>query len=99
VLQGKGSGKCSHIVTAVNNAGTYTVTVDETYTGCTSGTAKVRIQNWTRAGDATGQTQESEQFNINIPAERFQAKVCMQFTGDDELHQLAIINSTHQQMD
>lgn len=98
VTQGTGSGKCSHIRSIVNNAGTYTVTVDETYTGVTSGTAKARIQNWTKSGSYSIQQDEYAPFsflgNVNTP--RIQIKVCLQFKGDDEFYELAVINSVFQ---
>lgn len=95
-LQGNGSGKCSHILTVVNNSGTYTATVDETYVGCTSGTARVRLQNWIRAGSITPTSFDDKSFEIGKVSSRLQVKVCMQFTGDDEILQLAIVNATQQ---
>ncbi len=92
VLQGTGSGKCAHIVTVVNNAGTYTVTLDETFTGVTTGTAKARIQNWNKFLTISDQTSESLKTTLGKESMRIQFKVCMQFTGEDELHELAIIN-------
>lgn len=92
VLQGTGSGKCSHIVSATNNAGTYTVVVDETYTGVTSGTAKARYQNWTKLLSVSDQASESKKVSIGKASERIQFKVWMQFTGNDELYELIISN-------
>lgn len=98
VIQGTGSGKCAHIVTVVNNSGTYTVTVDETFTGVTTGTAKARIQNWTKLLSFSNQLDESASTEIGKSSERIQLKVCMQFTGEDELHELALINNNHEKM-
>lgn len=98
VIQGTGSGKCSHITLISVTGGTYTATVDETYTGVTTGTAKARLQAWTRAGSFTNQTDESCSFSMIKESERIQLKFCMQFTGEDELHELALINKGHESM-
>lgn len=98
VIQGTGSGKCSHISSVVHNvlSGTWTANLDETYTGVTTGTAKARLQNWTKCGIITGQTDESSQLLIETSSERVQVKVCAQFTGEDQIFQLAITNATKQ---
>lgn len=96
VLQGTGSGKCSHIFSVVNNAGTYTITVDETYTGVTSGTFIARIQAWIKSSSVTGQNKESDHFIIGKESVRIQIKCCMQFTDDDELYELALLNKPNQ---
>lgn len=94
VIQGTGSGKCAHITSVTNNAGTYTVVVDETFTGAT-GTAKARVQNWKKAMTVADQLTESQIKTVpGAPnAERIQFKVCMQFTGEDELHEFIGVNS------
>jgi hypothetical protein len=95
ITQGTGSGKCSHITLISNNAGTYTVTVDETYTGVTTGTAKVRVQAWVKCLTIADQTTESNMTALGKTSERIQVKCCLQFTGENELHELAIINKEH----
>lgn len=82
VLQGKGSGLCSHITSIVNNAGTYTVTVDETYTGATSGTAIARFQNWTKVGSINNQTSQWEDMGLptTLTSPWIQFKIVMIFT-------------------
>lgn len=93
VVQGQGSPKCSHIKSVVNNAGTYTVLLDEPYLNV-SGTAKVRIQNWIKIGKVSDQTTESILKTLkSISSYRIQIKCCMQFTGDNELYGIALINS------
>lgn len=96
VLNGIGAGKCSHITNAVNNAGTWTVTVDETYTSA-SGTAVARFQLWKKLGSITysnptpnGVTYDQE--GIGDVTNWVQFKVWMLFTGRDELEKLLIIN-------
>lgn len=99
VIQGTGSGKCSHIV-SVSGAGPYTVTVDEVYTGVTTGTAKARVQTWIKTAVVNDQMTESFiKAIVNMPSsERIQLKVCMQFTGDNELHEVVLINAPHTQL-
>lgn len=94
ILQGIGSGKCSHITTVVNNSGTYTVTVDETYTGATTTTAKARVQNWIKCGSYGTQALEYLECSIGIGknSPRIQFKVCLQCTGDDEIYEMKIAN-------
>jgi len=96
VLNGIGAGKCSHITSAVNNAGTWTVTVDETYTGA-SGTAIARFQSWKKLGVITysnptpnGVTFDQE--GIGDVSNWIQFKIWALFTGRDELEKLLIIN-------
>lgn len=96
VLQGKGSGKCAHITSVANNAGTYTVTVDEAFTGATSGTAKARFQNWKKIGSYTGQTKKFARLPVNASDTWIQIKVCLLFTGKDELDDLIVINKAQQ---
>ncbi len=96
IIQGTGSGKCSHIVSAVNNAGTYTVVVDETYTGVTTGTAKARIQNWIKHMVVSDQATESKKQSTGKASERIQIKICMQFTGEDEFNELIVVNNPHE---
>ena len=91
VIQGIGSGKCSHITNAVLTTGTWTVTVDETYTGAT-GTAKARFTNWIKKGASGGTT--FTEFSMGIKSTWVQFKVWGIFTGRDEIEQIQIINST-----
>lgn len=94
VLRGPGSGTCVHITSVVNNAGTYTVTLEEAVTGVTTQTAKVRFQHWVKINDPINtQVNSSQQMAISgNPTNpdtfntRIQLKCCMTFTGDDELH-------------
>jgi hypothetical protein len=93
VLQGKGSGKCAHIVSVTNNAGTRTVVLDETFTGATSGTAIVRVQSWTKLHKHTGQTVDHINVATKITSTWIQFKICMQFKGEDELYDIIIDSS------
>lgn len=104
ILQGVGSGKCSHITNAVNNAGTWTVTVDETYTGATA-TAKARFMKWNKlktiegAESINNQVQQFTEFPIpeyDSNDTFIQFKLCFLFKGKNELHSINIISKTSQ---
>ncbi len=95
VLQGTGSGKCVHIA-SVTGSGPYTVTIDEAVDGATTGTAKARLQAWNKSSVASNQYSEYTLFPIDKQSVRIQVKCCMQFRGDDELYELALISKTHE---
>lgn len=91
VTQGTGGGMCGHIISITNNAGTYTVGVDESFP-VTTGTAKARVQKWTKAGTFSGTTDNLAEFSIGVPAPRIQIKVFMLFTGKNELERVTVVN-------
>lgn len=100
ILNGTGGGKCAHISSISVNAGTYTVNLDDTFSGVTTGTAKARFQKWIKASQKeTSQTIQYQQFSMQ-PQKNvspwIQFKVCMQFKGDDELYDLTVINTKHE---
>ena len=95
VIQGRGSGKSSQIATISEAGGTYTVTLDDSYAGA-SGTAKCLLSNFKKAGEisiAGGDDRWKEmptnQDNISY---WIQYKVCLQFTGENELYRIRAIN-------
>lgn len=96
VIQGKGSGKCAHITSIVNNAGTYTVTVDSVFTGATSGTAKALFQNWIKSGEYNARTVKWSPFNIGNNDSWVELKLCLQCTGTGEINDMILINSKSQ---
>lgn len=95
ILQGTGSGVCVHITNISENAGTYTVTLDEAVTGVTNGTARARCQKWIKLPPTVAQDQvlSYSQFAIGQPNIRIQIKVCMTFKGNDEFHKLALFSN------
>ncbi len=96
ITQGAGGGMCSHI-TAIQSVDSGTlVVVDEIHTGVTTTTAKARFQKWIKMGVLNDQLTESHQFPIDKSSERVQIKCCMQFTGEDELHELTLVNVENQ---
>lgn len=97
-IQGKGSGFTAHLtVDPVNNAGTYTCTVDAAFTGASSGTAKVRFQKWRKAGAYNSQSLSFAEFPIGIPSTYIQLKIGFLFTGNDEVDDFLLINKTNKE--
>ncbi len=99
VLNGIGAGKCSHITSIVNNSGTYTVTVNETYTGAT-GTAQARFQFWTYIDTISYNSSlpagvTFDQAGIGALSNWIQFKIWMLFTGKDEIEKLLIVNQDY----
>lgn len=92
IIQGTGGGSCVHITNIVNNAGTYTVTVDNPVTGVTTGTAKARFQKWIKLfPEVTDQVKSYAQLSIHGAYNtRIQIKGCMTFKYNDEFHKMAI---------
>lgn len=93
VIQGTGGGSCTHILSVVNNGGTYTVTLDDTVTGAT-GTAKVRLQKWIKLfPEVTGQVKSWEQMAIGGNNIRIQVKGVLVWTGNGEFYKAAIFSN------
>lgn len=100
ITQGPGGGVCAHITSIVNNAGTYTVTIDEIATGVSNGNAAVaRFQAWIKIAALTQQNLEHEVNALGVSSERIQFKVVMHFTGDGEFHQMQVSNKPHIKLD
>ena len=78
-LQGDGAGYLAHVTDITESAGTYTVTLDETITGATTRTAKVRFDRWNKVGEFTdSQAQESfHEFNPEAVGTWVQFKIYM----------------------
>lgn len=94
-IQGTGSGACVHITNIVNNAGTYTVTIDTAVTGVTTGTGKARFQKWIKLNPAEAQNQVKEfsQMGIDASSPSIQIKGCLTFTGPDEFIKMALVSN------
>lgn len=100
ITQGPGGGVCAHITNITNNAGTYTVTIDEIATGVANGnTAVARFQSWIKIAALTQQNLEHEVNALGVSSERIQFKVVMHFTGDGEFHQMQVSNKPHIKLD
>lgn len=108
ILRGTGGGVCRHITGVVNNAGTYTVTLDTAVTGVTTGTATARFQKWvklladptptTNAGEVYGQVNSYTGFPIAKNSPRIQIKGYMEWTGKNEFHKLGLYSTDFLEM-
>lgn len=78
-MQGDGAGTLSHITNITEDGGTYTITLDETITGATTNTARVRVDGWNKMSDFTDpQNVESfKEFNPDDNSTWIQFKVYM----------------------
>lgn len=99
ITQGTGSGQTAHIsaISSSNASGSfvYTVTLDDTITGA-SGTAKVRIQNWTKIGTISDQVTQVSDFTISPISTWIQLKVYAVFTGKNEIEEIILTNESQQ---
>jgi hypothetical protein len=95
ITQGTGGASIAHITNVVNNAGTYTVTLDTAITGVTTGTAKARFQKWIKMYPAQPLTQVKSysQWGIGGTDTRVQLKVCFTFTGNGEFYKSIIVSN------
>lgn len=97
ITQGTGGASCVHITNIVNNAGTYTVTIDETVTGVTTGTAKARFQKWIKLNPSTplDQIKAWAQFGIDTESTpRFELKGCFTYTGTGEFYRAITVSNS-----
>ncbi len=92
VIQGTGAGSCTHISTITENAGTYTVTLENAVTGVT-GTAKARFQKWVKLLPETiGQVLSYAHSPIAKSGTKIQIKGVLEFTGDDEFYKMVVFS-------
>lgn len=95
VLSGKGGGWHAHITSVYEDAGTYTITLDDSFAQG-SGTARIRIQNWTKIEVDDGMNiDELKNGKIDENAVRLQLKCVMKFTGNMELRKMYLVSSEH----
>lgn len=94
-IQGTGSGLCAHITSITNNAGTYTVTIDETATGVTTGTGRARFQKWIKLNpkDPQDMVKSYSQASIGVANPSIQIKCCMTFTGQGEFLKMVLVSN------
>lgn len=98
-LSGDGAGFCSHITNITEAGGTYTVTVDETITGATTNTAKVRVDRWEKLNTPftdDGEVEHYKHFSADGVSSKAQFKIYM--VGKEiELERLVIKSSVAQE--
>jgi len=93
---GPGAGKNAHISQISESGGTYTVTLDDTFTGVT-GTASGYLSKWIKLGEITKDNHEQwKGFTIHsqMKSPFIQFKVSMQFTGENKVHKLLVTSDT-----
>lgn len=98
VIQGIGSGRCAHILTLTNNAGTWTVTLDETITGAAGQTAIVWIAEWKKAAEIMSSSIDFKEIVIGKVSTWIQFKVWFNFQRFDEIVALLIANAANQKI-
>jgi len=97
VIQGVGSGKCAHITDLSESAGTYTVTVDETFTGATSQTFLAKIDKWKKIGSLSNRNASYLECPIGKSANWIQLKIWVTFTGrKEEIETLYLVSAPNQ---
>lgn len=94
ITRGTGGGQIEHISTITENAGTYTVTLENAVTGAT-GTATARFQKWIKIGTVQNQATDFTGFAIGKSSTWVQLKVVMYFTGENELHEILLDNKPY----
>jgi hypothetical protein len=95
ITQGTGSGKCTHIQSITESSGTYTVTVTDTITGATS-TGIANFSKFQSAGSVdVNDTEQIKKLTISKGGNNhwIDIKVYMEWTGENELDGMTIINS------
>lgn len=95
IMQGLGAGKCAHITSAsLNGSSLWVVTVDEAFTnGTLNGTSVARFSNWKKISAIAPNNQSFNSDTIGTKSQWIQFKVCMQFTGRDEIERFILSNS------
>lgn len=96
-MMGKGASSTAHI-SAISLAGsTYTITLEEAI-GFSSGTAKVKVDNFKKMGMgviSNNVVNQDELSIINTTNANIQIKTEMRFTGDVDLDDLTVIGAPH----
>lgn len=92
IIRGTGGGSIAHI-TNITGSGPYTVTIDTTITGVTTGTASARAQAWIKLLPEITPTLEPNvvgatwaKLAISSPESRIQVKIGATFTGAGEIY-------------
>ena len=97
VVQGTGGGKSAHISSISESGGTYTVNLDDTFTGAT-GTSVALFSKWIKAGEITS-TDEKQWKALSTPKQNqapyMQVKVGIQSTGKNELYKIRAVSTNN----
>jgi len=94
ITSGYGSGKCVNITAITNVGSTYYVSIDEAITSAT-GSAFGKFQKWIKLQEVQNKVQFAQlplpQYNKDT---QIQIKVIMETTGENELHEVIVVNGT-----
>ena len=100
IIQGKGSGATAHVSSVTENAGTYTIVLDEAITGV-SGAMYCVVSNFKKAATISTQSIERESFDLDVVGTFLQIKVELRTVpggtankGDSPEIEKIVINST-----
>lgn len=93
ITQATGSGKSAHITSISENAGTYTISLDSSFTGA-SGTSEARFDKWTKLHSIDQVTSNILNIPINIDSNWIQFKIELCYTGKNELQEIQIASSS-----
>lgn len=97
ILQGIWGGFTSHITQITATDSGYMVEVDETHTGATGSTCIARFQKWKKAG-VVNDTIDIGSVQIGAIASAIQLKICLLFTGANELQEIGQSSSVNKQL-
>lgn len=98
IIERSGAGESAHIINIDLNSNVYTVLLDKNIKGIQTGdTSSIVIEKWKKLTEFTGEEQHK---NIPIPDLNkdihFQVKIIIEWSGDNELYEILIINNTDQ---
>lgn len=93
IVSGAGAGVIAHINTITNNAGTYTITIDETLPLVTAGdTSYIIVDNWIKGSTITSaDTKQHKLTSINLNGKWLQLKVELRGDGT-QVEELQVVN-------
>ena len=93
-MMGKGASTSAHISAISEAGGTYTVTLEEAI-GFSSGTAKVKVDNFKKLGVISAQDTNQDNLVPMDTGAEIQVKTEMRFTGDIDLNDVTITSKGH----
>lgn len=95
-FMGKGASSTAHISATSYSNPTYTITLEEAI-GFSSGTAKVKVDNFQKMGQGviSSNTANQDELKIGKTNANIQVKTEMRFTGDVEIDDLTIMGTPH----
>lgn len=96
VLTGNGAGSLAHITTITSNAGTYTITLDESITGVTNADrAGIIVDNWKKLGTiAHTNTDGFQYFGVGVNGKYMQVKIEFRGANEPMIEELTLTDDT-----